>query len=89
LLLNTVIVLTCAGTRWYRYPIDLDNSFNDALIAVIIAAAIHASYLALAVTEDSVFDAARLYARQLLLSAEKLDKQPLHRDRARGRSHNP
>jgi hypothetical protein len=30
--------------------------------------------LALAVTEDSVFETARLYARQLILSAEKLDK---------------
>jgi hypothetical protein len=74
LLLNAVIVLTCAGTLWYRHPIDLDNSFTDALIVVIIAAAIHASYLGFAVTEDSVFDAARLYARQLLLSAEQLDK---------------
>ncbi|MCK1650078.1 hypothetical protein IVA88_01325 [Bradyrhizobium sp. 149] len=76
LLLNVAIVLTCAGVLAYRWPIDLDNYFNDALIAVIAASAIHAAYLSLAVTEDSVFDAARLYARQLILSVEKLDKVP-------------
>jgi hypothetical protein len=73
-LLNAAIVLICAGTLWYRRPVDLDNYFNDALIAVIVASTIHALYLAFGVTEDSVFEAARLYARQLILSAEKLDK---------------
>lgn len=73
-LLNAAIVLICAGTLWYRRPVDLDNYFNDALIGVIVASAIHASYLALAVTENSVFEAAQLYARQLILSADRLNK---------------
>jgi hypothetical protein len=73
-ILNAAIVLICVGTLWYRGPADLNNYFSGALIAVIVVSAIHASYLALAVTEGSVFEAARLYARQLILSVEKLDK---------------
>ena len=74
LIFNAAILTICVSTLAYRNPIDLSNSFNDALLAVIVASALHASYLTFLVTEESVFDAARIYARQLLMSTEKLDK---------------
>jgi hypothetical protein len=39
-------------------------------LAVIVIAILHAAYLALFVTEEGVFEAARIYARQLLLSTQ-------------------
>jgi hypothetical protein len=39
-------------------------------LAVIVIAILHATYLALFVTEEGVFEAARIYARQLLLSTQ-------------------
>jgi hypothetical protein len=43
------------------------NAFNQKLISVIVIAVIHAGYLAIFVTEAGVFEAAKLYARLLLL----------------------
>ncbi|MGM4927668.1 hypothetical protein [Tardiphaga sp. 619_E2_N8_5] len=68
-LLNAFIVVVCLAIFWYRWPIDWSNGFNGKLLAVIVIAALHAGYLAIFVTERSVFDAARIYARQLLLSS--------------------
>ena len=49
---------------------DLSNGFDAKLLPVIVIALLHAAYLALFVTEEGVFEAARIYARQLLLSTE-------------------
>jgi hypothetical protein len=40
------------------------------LLAVVVIAVLHAIYLALFVTEAGVFEAARTYARQLLLCSQ-------------------
>ncbi len=69
-LLNAFIVLVCLVVFWLRWPVDWSNEFNAKLLAVIVVAALHAGYLAIFVTEKSVFDAARIYARQLLLSSQ-------------------
>ena len=69
-LLNAFIVIICHGIFGYRWPIDWSNGFNAKLLAVIVIAVLHASYLALFVTEQGVFEAARIYARQLLLSSQ-------------------
>jgi hypothetical protein len=69
-LLNGFIVIVCLGIFWYRWPIDWSNGFNAKLLAVIVIAILHAGYLALFVTEQGVFEAARIYARQLLLSSQ-------------------
>jgi hypothetical protein len=70
LFLNAGTVIACVTLFWYRYPIDFTSSFNQKVLAVIIVAALHAAYLATFVSEAGVFDAARIYARQLLLSCE-------------------
>ncbi len=69
-LLNAVIVATCLAIFWKRWPIDLSNGFDAKLLAVIVIAVLHAIYLALFVTEAGVFEAARTYARQLLLCSQ-------------------
>jgi hypothetical protein len=69
-LLNAAIVILCVSVLWSRYPIDFSNTFNQKLVVVIFIAILHAAYLAIFVTETGVFEAARLYARQLLLASE-------------------
>ena len=69
-LLNATIVLVCLSITWARWPIDPSNGFDGKLIAVVVIALLHAGYLALFVTEEGVFEAARTYARQLLLSTQ-------------------
>jgi hypothetical protein len=69
-LLNALIVLVCLAIFWRRWPVDLSNGFDAKLLAVIVIAVLHAAYLALFVTEEGVFEAARIYARQLLLSTQ-------------------
>lgn len=64
-ILNVTIALSCAAIFWYRFPINFSDAFNDKVLAVIVIAVLHAAYLATFVTEQGVFDAARLYARQL------------------------
>lgn len=74
LYLNAVIVIFCGVMLYLRFPIDLTRRFDQALITVIGVAVLHALYLAFFVNEQGVFQAARLYARQLLLSIETLNK---------------
>jgi hypothetical protein len=69
-LLNALIVFVCFVIFWRRWPVDLSNGFDAKLLAVIVIAILHAAYLALFVTEEGVFEAARIYARQLLLSTQ-------------------
>jgi hypothetical protein len=72
--LNAMIVILCGVVLYLRFPIDLMRRFDQALITVIGIAVLHAFYLAFFVNEERVFQAARLYARQLLLSIETLNK---------------
>jgi hypothetical protein len=69
-ILNAAIVLICCGIFWSRWPIDLSNAFNDKILAVVVIALLHALYLVTFVNKQGVFEAARLYARQLLLASE-------------------
>jgi hypothetical protein len=69
-LLNALIVLICLVIFWRRWPVDLSSGFDAKLLAIIVIAILHAAYLALFVTEEGVFEAARIYARQLLLSTQ-------------------
>ena len=80
-LINAVVILVCIGIFWYRWPVDLANSFDARLLVVILIALIHAAYLALFVTEQGVFEASRSYARQLLLSTRS---PHLNKDSKRG-----
>lgn len=78
-LLNAFIITVCLAIFWHRWPVDLSNSFGGKLLAVIVIAVLHATYLALFVTEAGVFEAARTYARQLLLCTQS---PHLHRNAA-------
>ena len=85
--LNALIVIFCGVMLYLRFPIDLTRRFDQAIVTVIGVAVLHALYLAFFVNEQNVFQAARLYARQLLLSIEKLNKPaaaaPASRSRAK------
>jgi hypothetical protein len=70
LILNALIVAVCLGIFWHRWPVDLSRPFDAKLLAVVVIAVLHASYLALFVTDAAVVEAARTYARQLLLCTQ-------------------
>jgi hypothetical protein len=70
LLLNALILTACLAIFWHRWPIDLSRPFDAKLLAVVVIAVLHATYLALFVTEAAVVEAARTYARQLLLCTQ-------------------
>lgn len=70
LLLNALIVMVCIAILRHRWPLDLSNGFDAKVVMVVVVAVIHAAYLGLFVTEAGVFEAARSYARQLLLSTQ-------------------
>ncbi|MGY8683987.1 hypothetical protein Q2941_40390 [Bradyrhizobium sp. UFLA05-153] len=66
--MNALTLLFCLAVLWFRFHIDLSRSGPVVDIAVL-----HGLYLAFFVNEQNVFQAARLYARQLLLSIDKLN----------------
>jgi hypothetical protein len=66
LILNAVIVIACLIAYWYGLP----QKQQSDLTPVFVIAFLHALYLALFSSENSVREAARTYARQLLLSTE-------------------
>jgi hypothetical protein len=63
LILNVLIVMGCAGYLWTRQG-ALDP------VPVFIIAFLHAAYMAMFSTRSAVEEAARTYARQLLMSTE-------------------
>ena len=67
LILNLLVVVICAG--WLLYGVGLDK---DHINLVFLVAVIHAAYIAFAVTKEGVKEAARKYARELILSCETL-----------------
>jgi hypothetical protein len=72
LILNAVIVALCLLLIWYRLPFDSGDVLTQKFLSVLVIAFLHATYLALFVTEEGVVEASRQYARQLLLSCETL-----------------
>lgn len=69
LVLNGLVVLACL---WFIWPPELSSSSTQKFLPVLVIAALHAVYLAAFVTRQSVYEASRTYARQLILSAETL-----------------
>ncbi|MDH2353349.1 hypothetical protein QCM80_22195 [Bradyrhizobium sp. SSUT112] len=66
LALNVLIVAGCVAQYLFRWPSPADLG----LVPVFVIAFLHASYLLAFSTRAAVFEAARTYARQLLLSFE-------------------
>lgn len=72
LCLNIVVVIICVSFILLGPPIQADVQIKDRLIIVLVVAAIHAACVLAFVNERGVFDAARAYGRQLLLSTVPL-----------------
>jgi len=71
LVLDILVVGICS--IWLMRLIWLGRRFRAITLFILIAiAALHAAYFGFAVTQQSAIDAARIYARQLILSFEAL-----------------
>ena len=74
LVLNLIVVAISCGLLWHRGIWDMTNDLTMRTAVVLIVAAIHALYIAFAVTNGGVKEAARRYARELILSCETLSR---------------
>lgn len=72
LVLNLLVIATCGALLWHRGALDMGDDLTLRSAVVLIVAAIHALYFAFAVTTGGVKQAARTYARELILSCETL-----------------
>lgn len=68
--LNAALVLLCLFILYRKGTIDTGDDVTIRLLIVLAFAVIHAAFMMFAVGKPSVIDAARTYARQLLLSCE-------------------
>lgn len=77
LLLNIIVLTICAGIICLNpsYFVALSN-ITEKLVIIIIAVVLHSVYLLYAVNKKAVFDASRVYGRQLILSCDTLMKKP-------------
>ncbi len=69
---NLIVVTICALVLWQRHSLDMSDEVITRTIVVLIIAAIHAAYFALAVTKEGVKEAARRYGRELILCCQTL-----------------
>jgi hypothetical protein len=70
LALNLGLVLLCGFLLYKKLPIDTEDDTTLRLIVVAVLAVVHSLYMAFGVSKQSVIDASRTYARQLILSCE-------------------
>lgn len=71
--LNIAVVAICYSLIVWRIHIPGQSDAHDRLMFVFVVAAIHAICILAFVNEQAVFQAARQYARQLLISCEALN----------------
>jgi len=69
LCLNIVVVVVCAFTLW-RLSWNTDTPQGSRIVVVLVVAIAHAAYMLLAVSRAAVWDAAKAYGRELILSCE-------------------
>ena len=72
LALNTLVLTTTAIILWLRLEDGFADDLNSKMLSVGVIAGLHSVYLLLGVTEASVAEASKTYARQLLLSCISL-----------------
>lgn len=70
--LDVIVAIVVAGSIWYRNNFDPSNDTNKLLILLFAITVVHAIYFLFIVSKESVKDAARKYARELILSCELL-----------------
>jgi hypothetical protein len=70
LILNIAVVFVCAVVLMLSYFRQWQVDYSARFLSVIAIAALHATYIFFAVTEQGVVEASKQYARQLALSCE-------------------
>jgi hypothetical protein len=73
--LNFLVVVICALILW-RDDWDWGSEMGKRTIVVLVIAAMHFTYVSAAVRKPAVWDAARSYGRELILSSEAFMKAP-------------
>jgi len=71
LVLNAIVVAICTLLLW-RLSWNLEAPQATRAAVVLLVAAAHAAYMLLAVSPATVWDAAKAYGRELILSCESL-----------------
>ncbi len=69
LCLNAIVVVVCVMVLW-RMSWNIETTMGNKIAVVLVVAAAHAAYMLLAVSRNAVWDAARAYGRELILSCE-------------------
>jgi hypothetical protein len=72
LALSAAVVAFCLAMLWSHFPLDVADATTEKLLGVVLIAFLTAAYFLLFVNEAGVVQAARTYARQLLLCTETL-----------------
>ena len=72
LVVNAVVVVLCIIYLYRGGWWGLEINVGNGVVFVLLVAVIHAIYLTVFATRKSVIDSARQYARQLILSCERL-----------------
>lgn len=70
LALNTALTLLSVYLLYRKGPIDVDDETTVALLIVIALAVVHSLFMVFGVSRQSVIEASRTYARQLILCIE-------------------
>jgi hypothetical protein len=70
--LDAAVVVGCLVMLWFRFPFNAADAPTQKFLSVLIIALLHSAYFLVFVTEAGVMEAARTYARQLLLCTETL-----------------
>jgi hypothetical protein len=70
--INAAIVVFCLVMLWLLSPLNTADPLTQKLLSVVAIAFLHATYFVLFVNDAGVIEAARTYARQLLLCTETL-----------------
>ena len=66
LTLNLVLILLCMFFLYRRFPLNTDDDTTLRLLVVVVLAILHSLYMGFGVSRQSVIDASRIYARQLI-----------------------
>jgi hypothetical protein len=72
LTLNLIVVAASCGLLWHRGIWDMTDDLTMRTTVVLVVSCIHALYIAFVVTRGGVKEAARKYARELILCCEAL-----------------
>lgn len=74
-LVTTIVVLICVASLLFGVPILPREGLAVQLSFIVGFSGFHYAYFLTCVTESSVYDAGLLYARQLILSCEKMSDE--------------